>query len=136
MSSQPWRDALWLGHAPMDRAHGTLAALVDEVELAVRRGEDPGEVQGLLLRLVEETSDHFSEEHELMLASGYPGREAHIEDHDRLLSQLSELLSSHSTGEQRMTVKLAGSLRAWLVIHIQGPDRALADYVRARGASG
>ena len=135
MSVHTWNDALRVGVAPMDRAHNALADLVDEIEMAVRRDRDPREIQDLLLRLVEETSDHFSEEQDLMLATGFPGREAHVEDHDRLLGHVSELLRSHSTGQRLMTIDLAHSLRAWLVLHIQGKDSVLAEFLSAPGGA-
>jgi hemerythrin len=112
----------------MDDGHRRQAELVDALVAAVTRGEDEA-AQELLLRLVEETSDHFAAEQELMRASGFPDFGAHVEEHDALLRQVSALLTSHSIGEDRSTLELAGSLKAWLEAHIRGKDRILAAYL-------
>jgi hemerythrin len=117
----------------MDGEHRVLAALVDAIERGASRADaSPGELQDLLLRLVEETADHFAAEHELMRATAYPEREAHVREHDRLLRHVSALLSSHAAGRPSITIFTARSLREWLEKHIEGSDRALAEYLLSR----
>jgi hemerythrin len=112
----------------MDGAHEVQATLVDSIEETASRG-DRREVQDLLLRLVEETADHFALEHDMMRSTGFPEREAHVEEHDRLLRQVSALLESYAMGEQAKTLDLARTLRGWLAAHIHGKDRALAEFL-------
>ena len=133
MDERTWNDAFAVGVESMDRAHRVQAALVDAIERGVNRGGDPREVQDLLLRLVEETTDHFAAEHDLMRARGFPEREAHVEEHDKLLQHVSALLGSHSAGQPRTTVDLARSLRDWLVRHLEGSDRALGEFLGGSG---
>lgn len=135
-AGQTWNDALRVGVPPMDREHFALAALIDDIERAVLGRGHAREIEDLLLRLVDETSDHFATEHDLMQATGFPGREAHIEEHDRLLGHVSELLRRHSMRQRRLTIRMARSLRAGLVLHVQGKDRVLADFLAALGSSG
>ena len=117
-----------VGVVSMDDSHRAQVALVDAIERAAAQGNDE-HVGGLLLRLFEETSDHFASEHELMRATAFPEREAHIEEHVRLLQQVSDLLACHSAGQ--MTRRSIESLRGWLLSHIQGMDRRLGDYLVA-----
>lgn len=117
----------------MDEGHRVLAALIDALERAVGRGEDSKEVQDLLLRLVEDTRDHFAVESGLMRATAFPGRETHEREHDRLLAHVSMLLNNHASGHSRMTIDLARSLRDWLLWHVRESDLPLADYVRGSG---
>ena len=130
MNEQTWSEALVVGVAALDGAHRVQAALVDAIKDAVSRGAERREVQELLLRLAEETSDHFATEHELMRATRFPDREAHVEEHDRLLQHVSALLTAHTAGQPGLSLEVARSLKKWLLHHIQGRDRTLAEYLR------
>jgi hemerythrin len=132
MAERTWNSALAVGVPAMDGAHQEQASLVDAIEGAVSRG-NAREAQDLLLRLVEETSDHFAAEHELMRATAFPAREAHIEEHNRLLQHVSILLARVSADEAQLTAASVVSLKDWLLRHVRGADRALGAHVR--GAS-
>lgn len=114
----------------MDDAHRLQAGLVDALERAICERAGDEKVQELLLQLVERTSDHFAAEQDLMRASAYPAYKAHVEEHDRLLQHVSMLLASHAAGRRQLTLEVARSLRPWLRGHIEGRDRALAEYLR------
>jgi hemerythrin len=118
----------------MDSAHRGQAQLVDALEDAVNHG-DAHAAEDLLLRLVEETSDHFEAEHEVMQVSAFPGREAHIEEHNRLLQDVSALLGSVSAGQIHLTIGSVQSLRRWFVRHVQGHDRVLGEHLRSTGGT-
>jgi hemerythrin-like metal-binding protein len=126
-----WSDALLVGVPSIDAGHRLLAALVDAIERAVSHGEDPRDVRDLLVRLVEETKDHFDVEGGLMASTSFPGREAHEDEHERLLAHVSMLLRRHGAGEPRMGVDQARALRDWLMRHVRERDVALAAHVRA-----
>lgn len=116
----------------MDAGHRLQAELVDELIGAIEKGSDSEAVQAVLLRLVDETTDHFAAEQELMRASGYPAYEAHVEEHSRLLDRVSRLLTEFAAGRAELTLQTARSLRPWLLDHIQGMDRALASFLLRR----
>jgi hemerythrin len=126
-----WSDALLVGVPSIDAGHRVLAALVDAIERAVSRGEDARDVQDLLSRLVEDTRDHFEVEGELMRDTGFLARDAHEREHDALLTHVSTLLSNHASGQPRMSVDLARSLRDWLMRHVQERDIPLAEHLRS-----
>ncbi len=125
-----WNAGLRLGIAEIDDAHKLQTELVDRLIEAIRAGADSETVLTALLRLVDETTDHFAAEQELMRASSYPACEAHAEEHSRLLDRVSRLLSDFSAGRAEMTLQTARSLRPWLLDHVQGMDRALATYLQ------
>jgi hemerythrin len=116
----------------MDVAHRLQADLIRGLENAARSPAMRPSLQDLVLRLFEETSEHFAVEHELMRASRFPGRKAHIEEHDRLLRQLSRLLESFGKGHGIVTLATARSLKRGLARHVKGKDRVLARHVRRR----
>jgi hemerythrin len=126
-------EKLRVGVPSLDSEHRILAAQVDAIERVSSRGDaSPHELQDLLQRLVEEAAEHFAAEQDLMRATGYPDREAHAREHDRLLQHVSALLSSHASGRAPITLFTARSLREWLEQHIEGSDRALGEYLLRR----
>jgi hemerythrin len=129
MDELRWSDALQVGVPSIDAGHHGLAALTDAIERAVSRGEDAGDVHELLARLVEDTREHFDVEQNLMRTTGFPGREAHEREHERLLGHVSMLLNSQASGQPRMTVDDARALRDWLMHHVAEADRALGRYL-------
>lgn len=124
---------LTVGNPTMDEGHQRQIGLVDSLIGAITNDAGDRVVQDLLLRLVEETSDHFAAEHDLMKGSGFPEYEAHVEEHDRLLQYVSSLLASHAAGKTRLTLEVARSLKPWLTQHIRHRDRALASYLVSLG---
>jgi len=134
MDELRWSDALQVGVPSIDAGHHGLAALIDAIERAVSRGEDASDVQELLARLVEDTREHFDVEQNLMRTTGFPGRDAHEREHERLLGHVSMLLNNRASGQSRMTVDDARALRDWLMHHVAEADQALGRYLLSTGA--
>ena len=88
--------------------------------------------QSLLLRLLDHTSGHFAAEQTLMRASQFPGLDAHVAEHARLLEQLDQMLADHASGRQPLTPERVRQLGPWLTRHVDGADRKLVDYVKER----
>ena len=74
---------------------------------------------------------HFAEEERFMVARGCPHLEPHRAAHARLMGQLRAL--EGEAGQATAEAALAGvhRLRAWLLDHVEGPDRALAEWTAA-----
>jgi hemerythrin-like metal-binding protein len=74
------------------------------------------------------TTTHFLAEQLLMRLNAYPGYEAHVQEHDRLLDELRRLRRAiRSEAEPRA---LAGRVERWLRTHIQTADQAFANFVK------
>jgi len=136
MAELRWSERLEVGVGSIDDGHHGLAALIDALERAVSRGEDPREVQDLLVRLVGETRDHFAVEEQLMDAYVFPGRAAHVKEHARLLQEVASLLGDHATRHRRLTTEMARSLGKSFMDHIQRRDLPLGGYLRGRQSGG
>jgi hemerythrin-like metal-binding protein len=105
---------------------------VEAIENAVKRGADPAMLAELLAGLVERTREHFTTEEGLMERTRYSQGTSHAREHQRLLKQLEHLRELYASGRSGSATGLIESLRPWLVEHIEGADRHLADHIRRR----
>ena len=130
MTDRGWNDAVNSGHARMDAEHQVELALLDALHEAVRQDLGPNRVAEVLEQLLEHTNVHFMSEQLLMRLTAYPQYEAHAEEHDELIVKARILQSHVAAGETKPTLALIESMRAWLVQHMDGKDRALAAYLK------
>ena len=122
-----WSAAHELGIAMMDEQHAAMAARLNALGQAMRNGEDP-------LPFLEDaqryTAFHFASEEQLMRDHAYAGIDLHRDLHRLLLADL-----------HRLPVRAGGVglalryLQEWLVRHVDGADRDLAETLRQRGVS-
>ena len=117
------------GHAEdgdFDAHHQLQGALIDAYEASLLDGASRQLAADTLGHLVDFTVAHFAEEERFMAARAYPQLELHREAHGRLLGQLRAM--EGEAREAAAEAALAGvhRLRAWLLDHVAGPDRALS----------
>jgi hemerythrin len=132
METRDWQDAILVGVDSMDAQHQELARLIVALETGLRDDAPEAEVSRLLLDLIDRTTEHFLDEQDLMRRWRYPDYEAHVEEHNHLLSRISSLGESYAAGRTALTLQVIDSLKPWLVDHIQGLDRALSEYLHGR----
>jgi len=129
VTTPPWNTAVTLGHAGMDAEHLVELALLDALHDAVRRDLGPNKVAEVLEQLLEHTSVHFMSEQLLMRLTAYPLYEAHAQEHDALMAQARTLQGHVAAGAVQPTLAFIDSMREWLLRHMDGKDRALAQHL-------
>ncbi|MDE2398086.1 MAG: hemerythrin family protein [Burkholderiales bacterium] len=125
MPIMPWSDLLSVGVASIDQQHRILVGILNQLGDSLEAGIDAWDESVALTRLVDYTESHFAFEEELMRRAGYPGLDAHEQEHRLLFQQVAELMARSSSGEKVGTQALLVFLRDWLTSHIMGTDRAL-----------
>jgi len=120
--------------AKMDREHAGQLNLLNDLKAAVRGGAPDDLVYALLNELVEHTNLHFLSEQLAMKLHAYEAYESHLLEHERLLGEVQNLMHSLATGTMADKHSLIEALRAWLIVHIQNADKALAEYLSTRTA--
>ncbi len=128
--TEPAQDDDQDGH--FDAHHQLQGALIDAYEAALLDGATRALAADTLGHLVDFTAVHFAEEERFMAARGCPQLEPHRAAHGRLLGQLRDL--EGEARQQDREAALAGitRLRRWLLDHVEGPDRALAEWTGAQ----
>lgn len=135
MAYMEWRSRLEVGHAKIDGEHRSLVEALNRLHAAMKQGKGREEIEGILLFLKDYTANHFRGEEALMMAHHYPGTRTHCAIHADLMKQVGDLIRDYQAGRRLLTTAVLDFLEDWLVTHIMGEDKALGEFLRARGTA-
>jgi len=130
-----WRAALEVGHAKIDSEHRSLVDALNRLHAAMKQGKGKAEIEKTLLFLKDYTVEHFKGEERLMMAHRYPGTDQHCAIHADLVKEVATLIANYQSGRTPLTSSVFDFLEAWLVKHIQGEDKALGEFLKAKGVA-
>jgi hemerythrin len=122
-----WKDSYKIGHTEIDTEHQHLFHLAGKLLDA----QDRPSQQAVAMAFYKYTREHFEHEETLMRETGYPGYQAHIGWHNRIISRLNEISEGISRQEPDRQA-LESLMNDWLVTHIAEEDAQLAQYVGNR----
>jgi hemerythrin-like metal-binding protein len=129
--------ALATGVAEVDFEHGLQIGLIESFREAVAGEGAAADAQAILERLKDFTNAHFLAEQLLMRLHNYPGYEAHVQEHDRLVEALGTMQASLASGELKASADAAELLSEWFGTHVQTLDQAFAAFLKeSRSSSG
>jgi hemerythrin len=109
-----WRDSFRVNIPQVDLEHRHLFQLVKEL--------DPSTVERTIEELLDYVVMHFSNEQDLMEASGYPGFEEHLKLHEQFGNQVAEFLGSGEPWSESRVQSVRAFLNKWLIGHILTHD--------------
>jgi hemerythrin len=112
-------------------AGGNLARVAEAEATRAERSCPAGgaDLVECLVRLGERAREHFHREEEFMRSIDYPDYAAHKSEHALLLAEYTELLRDYANRRpESLAVETLLSLRSWLISHMTGEDRRVADY--------
>ncbi|MCX6628691.1 MAG: hemerythrin family protein [Candidatus Solibacter sp.] len=122
-------DYLMLSVPQMDHEHLELFAREDEFSAAVDAEASRAELEMRLTQLIEGFQKHFDSEESLMRTNSFPGLELHIDEHRKLLGQMSGLRDDLSSGVVNRCYALAQFVRLWTEHHMTGADTNFARFL-------
>jgi hemerythrin-like metal-binding protein len=117
----------------MDDQHGVLMDTMNELRLAVVRGECREQISEVLDRLIEFTRMHFSSEEQLLDRYEFPGMAEHRAEHHRILAQILQSPHRVQHGERMQMRPLLCMLRESYTEHIEGMDQEYGLWLNGRG---
>jgi hemerythrin len=131
-----WDRALETGSAEIDDQHRLLFRKADAVLEAVRAGMSAPEVERTLKFLSNYAALHFEAEERIMRSAGFPGADSHAEVHRRMERRLAQVAEDFARQGASATLlaEVEALMRGWITVHIMEADRAIADWMAARGA--
>lgn len=104
-----------------DAQHQVLFSILDQINTT-------GASDAVFHRLKDYSENHFSIEERYMIELDYPGREEHIQAHNRFRSEVVLLLEGgHPDSLSREII--ATFLNEWLNRHIFGTDKKLEKFI-------
>ncbi len=119
----------------MDEQHAVLMDTLNEIRLALVRGQERGDVIEGMNRLIEFTRMHFASEEQLLEAHGFPGAAEHRDAHQKLLVQIEDTARRTEHHQELQMKSLLYFLRDWYMEHIEDLDRQYGEWLNARGIS-
>jgi hemerythrin len=135
----PMRDTLHsepvkIGERTIDAEHDLQMQLLDALSQAIAKGGDFAPTRHILEQFIEFSDMHFLSEQLIMRLNAYPGYEAHLEEHTRLMKKLRDVRESIVHNENVSTLQLLLELRDWLLNHIATDDAAFGEFLTKKEA--
>lgn len=106
--------------------------LLHSLSQAIQRGGELSPMRYILEQFIEFSDMHFLSEQLVMRLHGYPGYEAHLEEHTRLMKKVRELRVNLLKGESEPSLALVQELQDWLVQRIATEDVAFGGYLKTK----
>ena len=117
MSSLMWNYSSTVGVQAMDDQHGILMDALNELRVALLKGNDCRTVREMLSRVNELMRMHVESEERLLALHGFPGLEAHRAEHQRLLGRLAQFDIRFEQRQTAQVYELVEYLRKWFTTH-------------------
>lgn len=126
-------DDLRLGIASIDDQHEELFRRVNALVEAVGPAQSREQIAEALAYLEQYVLRHFHDEEQLMAELEYPLIKKQQRDHARFLELFEQFKSTFESGDaaRSLTSDMQFRLTGWLVNHVCGADRDLAEFVHA-----
>jgi hemerythrin-like metal-binding protein len=119
----------------MDEQHAVLMDTLNDIHVALVRGQGRGQVSEGLNRLIEFTRMHFASEEQLLEKEGFPGAAEHRDAHQKLLAQIEDAAVRTQHNDDLHIKAILLFLREWYMSHIEGLDSKYGAWLNARGIS-
>lgn len=124
-----WNDDYAVGNARIDADHRHLFDLINEFHYVFILNHDRMEIARVLNNLVKYSEEHFEREEKMMVDHGYPGLEAHREEHAKLFETIFALQTKFEQHAVKMEKETIEFLRHWLIDHIAEHDARFARFL-------
>lgn len=126
-----WDDRYLLGHGRMDDTHKEFVDLVHAL-LTV----DDGALPDALDAFARHAEAHFDQENRWMELDGFPARDCHVDEHNKVLASVREVQEELAAGNVALCRELAVALMEWFPAHADYMDSALAQWLVKRSHAG
>jgi len=130
-----WKDEYSVGVKVLDEDHKRLVALINRLYKATQAGETKSTVGNVLDELLDYTRTHFRREEELMRTHGYQGLPQQIQEHARLLEQLTGIREQFHAGDVSLSGEVLRFLKRWLMGHVLESDMGNKKFFNAKGVA-
>ncbi len=125
MALLEWKEEYATGIDDVDDEHKDLIDVINRLHELLIAGDAKITVPAFFARLIDGVSAHFALEERIMGESGYPDRDAHRADHERLLDEIRDLVEAFRQAEEVDSVDLAMRLEPWFCQHFATHDLRL-----------
>lgn len=123
-----WNDSFSVGEPVLDKHHQELARLINELSDCSWEPGDHCGLQNILAALHYYTGYHFEREEKIMAEHGFPGLEAHQNEHRRFAAVIDQIRHGITQGTVRPN-QLFVYLTRWWAHHVLTHDMEYKPFV-------
>ena len=128
-----WNASFSVGIDEIDRQHQRLIVFINDLYRAMMLEKGRDSISEILEGLVEYTANHFAYEEKLFNQHGYPETSAHLDKHQKLVSQVLDFKGKFDRKEAEVNFDLMDFLKAWLTKHIVKEDKKYGPFLNGKG---
>lgn len=131
-----FEDDLLTGDPMIDSQHKELFDKINALLETCEQGQGKLAAIRTLDYLADYTDFHFTAEEKLQEEIGYPDIEEHKKRHQELrqvVTDLHEMLEDEDGPSDAFVEQVQKNVVQWLIYHIKGSDRSVAEYKNLRG---
>jgi hemerythrin-like metal-binding protein len=119
-----WSDDFLLGYGPMDETHQEFVTCIAAIPQA-----EPKDCLVLMDQLLEHATAHFKQEDDWMVATEFPPRTCHMDEHAAVLASITGVRELARQGAPEKCLHLANELARWFPSHADHLDSALSHWM-------
>ena len=124
-----WEASFEIGNEEIDNEHRFFLKIIQKIDSALQKNENPQHVSLLLDELYKYAQFHFTSEENVMIFSNYPYYKEHKQIHQDLLNQLG-MKMGYKGNTKINTDDFINFLLKWFKEHTTKTDLKLAKYLR------
>ncbi len=127
----PWSDAMMTGITSIDEQHQILVNMLNVANDKLTNNFSRRVLEDIVRDLISYALYHFDTEEALMMAQQYPNdaQQQHFQEHRSFSAKVAKIQDDISHGQLVSSEDLLSFLKAWLVNHIMGTDKKMADFL-------
>jgi hemerythrin len=134
METIVWDEKLLsVGVRQFDEEHKELIKYLNNLNDAVKSQSSHLVMEEILLKMINYTHYHFSNEEKNMIHYKYPEYETHKQEHESLIEQVNDFYKRLKSGKSSFSLELLRFLYDWLIKHILGTDMKYKDFFLKAG---
>lgn len=129
-----WSDEYSVGDEHIDKEHKHLFEVGEEA-FSIADGHQKSEkIKHVVQELYEYMRTHFEHEEQYMKKVGYP----HLPEHEKIHQKIIDTMNDFMKDLPKMSIStiehaLAGSIKHWILEHIEHEDKRIGDWLREQG---
>ncbi|MDD2539883.1 MAG: diguanylate cyclase [Desulfuromonadaceae bacterium] len=118
-----WKDSYCCGNPLIDSQHKSLFTSSNELFKVILSQRPAMEISSIIARLLEEVSQHFQDEQQLLEHLGFSGLLPHTEEHAKLVARGLELSHQFNTSTLSVGEVFQFLVHDVVLVHMLGADR-------------
>ncbi len=128
-----WNEEYSVGISVLDEDHKRLLNLINQLQTAAHYHTSDEYEQEAFDALLDYTKGHFQREEELMEKHGFPGLEAHRQQHQAMIAEVNQLVAAYQRDRDATIEGTIRYLQTWLLHHINGTDKEYSTFLNDKG---